>query len=459
MTSQDSKPVAVVGNNLPSKLEDTFDPASLQDWHKTVETDQKLLMKIALFVLIGIFGIGGIWSAVAPIGQAVIASGRIVAEGRNRVIQHLEGGIIDEIYVREGDQVKKGDPLALLDATQTGAQLENFKIQRAILLVQLARRRAEVSNSETIEFPTNFEKDVLTHPKVQETIQNQQTEFNALRAVGEAEVVLLNSNIAAEEADLESNAVTLASFQKQLAFAREELSGIQELYEKGYAPKSDLLRLQRQEEDIKRRIEEVEFINERTRQAIIGFQNQIKQVGLNYNRDAAAQIVDLQVTLNETEQNITRLEDIATRGLITAPVDGTVFGIATTTLGAVLRPGDTLFEMFPDGEGLRIEARVQIKDIELVSEGQDADIVFPSNRGQADAPVKGKVTYLSRTSVVTEQNPEGFYIAHVSLDLSDVDQLILPGNSAEVYLKTEERTFLQIVTEPISRFAFKAFKG
>ncbi len=459
MTANETKTVAVAANNLPAKLNDSFDPDALQDWHKDLNTDQRLLMKIALFVLIGVFVFGGLWAATAPIGGAVIASGRIVAEGRNRVIQHLEGGIIDEIFVREGDRVKKGDPLARLDATQTGAQLGNLKVQRAILAMQLARRRAEVANLDTINFPTNFDAETLNHPRVQETVNNQQTEFDALRAVGEAEVVLLNANIEAERADIEANKANLSSFQKQLELIRGQLTDVRDLYKKGYATISQVLELERAEEERLRQISEVEFVSERTRQAIVGFENQIKQVGLNYNRDAAAQIVDIQVDLNETEQAITRFEDITTRGLIIAPVDGRVFGVATTTLGAVLQPGDTLFELFPEGEGLRIEARVQTKDIEQVREGQEADILFPSNRGKADAPISGKVIYISPTSVVSDDNPQGFYIAHVSLNLEDVDQLIQPGNAAEVYLKTGSRTFLQIVTEPVSRFAFRAFKG
>lgn len=460
MSNQDAKnAISNSDQNTSIMVNDSFDPQSLQKWHEGLNTDQKILMKIAFFVLISVFGIGGIWAATAPIGNAVIASGRIVAEGRNRVIQHLEGGIVDEIFVREGDRVQKGDPLARLDATQTGARLENLKIQQAILSMQLARRRAEVSNNQVIDFPNNFSQEILSHHRVKETIKNQQTEFDALKAVGAAEIVLLNSNIEAERADMEANNANLTSFKKQLELIRGQLGNVRELYGKGFATISQVLELERAEEERLRQIAEVEFVNERTKQAIVGFENQIKQVSLNYNRDAAAQIVDLQVRLNETEQTITRFEDITTRGLIKAPVDGRVLGVATTTLGAVLQPGDTLFELFPEGEGLRIEAQIQVKDIEQVREGQDADIVFPSNRGKADAPISGKVIYISPTSLVSEDVPQGYYIAHVSLDLEDVDQVILPGNAAEVYLKTGTRTFLQIVTEPVSRFAFKAFKG
>lgn len=459
MTTESTIHSAASVNNVPAVINDRFDPDTLQNWHKDLETDQRVLMKIAMIVLIAVFGIGGIWSATAPIGSAVIASGRVVAEGRNRVIQHLEGGIIQEIYVREGAKVKKGDLLARLDGTQTGAQLENLKIQRAILMMQLARRRSEVENSAEIDFPTNFDASVLSHARVLETIKNQQTEFDALRAVGEAEIVTLTSRMEAERADIEANKSNLASFQKQLELIRGQLKDVRGLHKKGFATISQVLELERAEEERLRQIAEVQFVNERTRQAIVGFENQIKQVSLNYNRDAAAQIVELQIQLNQAEETLTRLEDVTTRGLIKAPVDGTVFGVATTTLGAVLQPGDTLFELFPEGEGLRIEAIVQTKDIEEISEGQEADVLFPSNRGRADAPINGKVTYVSATSVVSEENPQGYYIAHVSLDLEGVDQLILPGNAAEVYLKGESRTFLQIITEPISRFTFKAFKG
>jgi HlyD family type I secretion membrane fusion protein len=438
---------------------DTFDPAALQDWHKDVETEQKGLMRVALFVLIFVIGFGGVWSCTAKIGGAVIASGRVVAEGRNRVVQHLEGGIVDQIEVREGDVVRKGQVLARLDGTQIESQVRNLEIQEAIYRIQLARRRAEVTGADSIDFPDDIKPEVLSQRRVQDTLENQRTEFDALRAVGIAEVENLQSGIKAERLNLEINAATGVALVKQLELNKEQLAGQYELDEKGFARDDRIKQLEREKISLESEIENGGTERLRVQENIASFENQIKQVNLNYVRDAAAQIVNIQLQLNETSETLARLYDVETRGTIVSPVDGKVFRVATTTLGAVLRPGDTLFEIFPEGEGLRLEATVQIQDIEQVSVGQEATIVFASNKGQAEKPLYGEVTYISDDAVSSEDTPP-YFVAHINIkDQESADQPILPGNVGEVYLKTTPKTLMQYITEPITRFAGRVFTG
>jgi len=437
---------------------DTFDPAALQDWHKDVETEHKGLMRVALFVLIFVIGFGGVWSCTAKIGGAVIASGRVVAEGRNRVVQHLEGGIVDQIEVREGDEVRKGQTLAVLDATQIQSQIKNSEIQEAILLVTKARRDAEVNGRDFINFPM-IEERTLRESKVQDALLNQQTEFDAIRAQGQAQVDILKSNIAAERETLKINDTTRKSLGETLEIVDERLAGQLELDKEGFARADVLSSLQIQSIDTRAQIRNLILEDRRIAQNLSSLERQIEQVGLEYRATAAQQLVDLSLRLNEVGETLTRLRDVGQRGNIVSPIDGTVFRVATTTLGAVLRPGDTLFEIFPEGEGLRLEATVQIQDREQISVGQEATIVFASNKGQAEKPLYGEVTYISADAVSSEDTPP-YYVAHVKIrDLESADQPILPGNLGEVYLKTTPKTLMQYITEPITRFAGRVFTG
>jgi multidrug resistance efflux pump len=170
-------------------------------------------------------------------------------------------------------------------------------------------------------------------------------------------------------------------------------------------------------------------------------------------------VVSIQQTLNQTQSRIDRLKDMLERTEIKSPADGRVFRIAKRALGEVVQPGDTIMDIFPSEDALSIEAMIAINDIEKIHEGQDVQVVFPSSREKRFTPLPGKLTYISADAVVSESNPAGSYIAHVRLEATANQDDMLPGNFAEVYVKTETRTFASIIAKPFTRFLFRSFKG
>ena len=445
--------------NLPAILDDRFDRKDLQTWHEKVDTDRSKILKMALWALIIIFGFGGVWSATVPLGGAVIASGRVIAEDRNRLVQHLEGGILAELTVREGDIVEAGQVVARLDDTQINAQLDADLLQRALLRAQLARRRAEVLLKDRVDFPEDFDPRVADDPRLIEGIQSQREEFQSLREYIAAKVKNLENNIKGQENEIRGQEELLVAYEEQVKLFREELVAYLELLEEGHVTQIRVNTTKRQIATIDANIANAKIAIEQSRNNIESLQNQIEQERLSYLNTANSAVVETQQQLNQLEGRIERLGDMAARGEIRSPVDGRVFRIAKRAIGEVIRPGDTVMDIFPSEDQLEIEAFVQIKDIEKVAEGQDVQVIFPTDRENRGVPLAGKLTYLSADAVVSEANPEGNYVAHVVLNPDEKQTNMLPGNLAEVYIQTEPKTFLAIITDPFTRFMFKTFKG
>jgi len=444
---------------LPNSIDDKFDRNDLSLWGEKVDTDGSKILRMARYILIGVFGFGGFWAATVPLGGAVIASGRVIAEDRNRVIQHLEGGILAELLVREGDEVREGQVLARLDGIQIKAQLDADLLQRAVFRAQLARRRAEVTLSETIDFPTDFDPRVASDPRLLEGIESQREEFNSLREYGAAKVDSLRNSIIGQEKDIEGQKELLVAYEKQVGLFREELTDFLVLLEQGHVTQIRVNATERQIAQIDANIANSKIAIEKSLNNIESLKNQIEQEQLSYLNTANNAVVEIQQRLNQLESRIERFTDMAERGAIKSPVNGRVFQIAKRAIGEVVKPGETIMNIFPSGDSLEIEAMVQIKDIERVEQGQDVQVIFPTDRANRGVPVQGKLIYLSSDAVVSETNPMGSYIAHVSLNVDQPQANMLPGNLAEVYIQTDPKTFLQIVSEPFTRFMFKSFKG
>jgi len=441
-------------------LVDNFSKDSLTLYAPETEWTRSKVIRVALFFLIFVVGFGSIWASTAKIGGAVIASGSVIAEGRNRVIQHLEGGILADIFVREGDAVEAGKPLAQLDTTQTSAQLASAELQEAIFRIQLARRRAEVAEARSFEIPAEIPSALLSHPRVVETIDSQRSEFEAARRLLDTELELYGNQIATAKLQVGASQEFLDAKKLERGFLVDELRDFKELLEKGLTQATQVSARERALAEIDGEIAQSRQQVKASEAEVLTAEGSRKQIRLEYLREANAALVQVQQQLNEQEQLAERLRDVFRRSTIASPVDGTVFQVAARTLGGVIRPGETIMTLFPEGDALTVEAMIEPKDIEQVYMDQPVNVVFPSNRDNSMVPVAGKVTYVSADTVQPEGSPIGFYLVHVRIDDGQDDlYTLLPGNLAEVYLTTDPKTFFQYVTEPITKFAFRAFKG
>ena len=437
----------------------SFEMDDLQRWHQEVDVTRHKVTKFAKLVLLLVFCFGTIWGATAELGGAIIAQGQVITEGRNRVLQNLEGGILAELLVREGDTVAKGQVVARLDTTASTVQLDALDIRRAILRIQLARRQAAIANLDQLVIPSDIPARVLADPRVQETVSSQKSEFLAAQDFIRSQIQGFQTQIENTEADTRGQQQVLAAVRKQEALTRDMATGLQALH-----ARDGTVSLRRVNEELSRlygleaRIEEIEVTIEQNNGRIREFLNRQQQVRLELLQVSERDAVQLQKELNEVEEAAERLRDRISRAEIRSPVDGTVFQIVQRTLGAVFRPGETIMEVFPRDDRLRIEAKVSAGDVGDAYVGQEVKVQF--GRIYSSSPVRGRVIYVSSDAVFEERNPEdkGQYIVRAELNPDELPDDYRPSATAQVYLQKEPKTFFQFIAGPFSRLEFNAFK-
>ncbi|RMB12447.1 HlyD family type I secretion periplasmic adaptor subunit [Eilatimonas milleporae] len=450
--------IAPRGSTLPTVPDlKGFTEDDLQDWHGGMPVTRERIVRFAKIIGLIVFGFGSIWGATVPLGGAISSQGRVIAEDRNRVVQHLEGGILSDLRVREGDRVEEGQILAILDDTQANARLRSMLVRQAILRVQLARRRAEVADQTSITFPADIRADILEHPRVQETIRSQISEFNALQDLRASEIAILDSRIASEENDIEGRGELVKALQKQVDLYRRELTDFRDLLDKGLVQRTRVFSTERNLVATEAQLAETNLEIQKSRNNIVNLDNEKLLVRLNQLKQAEDLAVELQKALNDADEQVERLLDLSARTEMRSPVDGIVFQISARTLGAVVRPGETLMELFPIDDKLRVEVKLSVKDVDEVEVGQPAEVHF-GTLGK-EKPLVGEVKYVSSDAVVTEKDPAGHFIAYVDVDPGQDTKQMYPGNMGQVYILTEPKTFFSILAGPFNRVKVNAFNS
>jgi len=440
-------------------IHDKFERESLNQWANNVDFDRKPLLKKAGLVLLLVFGFGGIWSFTAELGGAVIASGKVIAEGRNRLIQHLEGGILKDLKVQEGDRVVEGDVLAVLDPLQLGAQLETNNLQRAIAKIQLARRRAEVHELPEIVFPTDFDPAIIDHPRVIEALASQTDEFNAGKKFRSATSEIIDIKIQGLQGDIEGQKEVVEALNRQLELFQLELKDFKVLLEQGHISRTRVFATERKVVELIASIATRKLEIKKAENNILNLKTEKRQKKLEFMQNANKHLLEVQQLLSKSDSSVTRLQDMLERTIVRAPVTGTVFRLGKYTRGGVVKPGETMFVVFPDEDALTIEAMLKPLDREQVHLGQDVDVIFPSDKVNKMTPVAGKLTYVSADTITSEKDQTGHFLVKVQIAAELIPPQLLPGNLAEVYIKTQPITFSDVLISPFKRFAFRAFKG
>lgn len=451
--------VPAENEKLPALANTSFDKEALHEWSDDLDTDRSKMLKKASIGLLLIFGFGGIWSCTAPLGGAVIAGGKVIAEDRNRPIQHLEGGILETMNVREGDKVNEGDVLLTLDMTKTGASLESYRLKKAIARLELARYRAEVLEQDHVAFPTDIDEAVAQHPRVVEALNSQREAFQTGWKDRQANKQNLNTVIKGLNGDIEGHKEVLIAEHRQLELFEEELVGFKELEELGWTSKIRVNATERKVVELKAAIARRNLAIEKANNDISIRESEKEQRRFRFLAQSNERLVATQKALNEAESGVAQLSDTVKRSVVRSPVTGTVFRLAKRSVGEVVKPGDTVMIIFPEEDALTIEAQLQATDRDEVFLGQDVEVVFPSDKENQGQPVDGKLTYISADTITSEANPIGTYVVKITVSPEASPEQFMPGNIADVYIQTEPKTFIEIISEPFTRFAFKAFKG
>lgn len=419
-------------------------------WHQGLQPSARSPIFAGLLAIAIFFGGGGFWAATAPLDSAAVAPGVVVAAGQNKVIQHLEGGIVEEILVNEGDAVTPGQVLVRMSKTAAETAHRSLMLQHDELRAIEARLLAERDGRDDIEFPADLANG-KSDPEIVRIIDGQHSEFTARRESLSSEISIYDAKILSLREQIGGLDVQRKSTADQLVLIKEELAGANKLFDKGLMPKPRILALERSATELSGNQGELTANIAKAEQDILAAQAQISAVKKDWLEKLISQLRDVQFKIADIGEQLRAASDVAERTEIKAPVAGIVIKLYVNTIGGVVKPGDLLLELLPTDAGLLIEAKVNPDDINVVSPGRTAQLRFPALKGRTTPSFQGKVEFVSADRLVDRDNQHAYYLARIRLDAKDISGIKLyPGMPAEVFIETGERTVLQYIVGPLT---------
>ncbi len=440
------------------------DIAKLSDveWYAEVPRSIRKQTLFGMFLLLVTFGGFGAWALSAPLAAAVIAQGRFVATGQNKVVQHFEGGIIEEILVNEGDKVALGQPLIRLDETPALARERELFLRQSRLELIAARLTAQIEGADAIRLPAQVE-DNLDDPEIAPMLESQQKSFDAWLTKLKNESDLIEKNIAALEFRAEGYAKQLLATEMQVQMLEDELADKQALLKKGLVRSTDVLSIQRVIVEATGQIGRISAEIEETNIQIGKYQQQILQNRDLARQDSLEELETVQGELDSVREQSREAKNVLRRATINAPVSGTVIQLFYHTAGGVIESGKGIMEILPDDAPLIIETQIKRTEIDSVKIGQHATIRLVALNRRTTPVLDGTVFYISADALAGAGSVSGpdFYLARIRLSPSELALVRgftpTPGMPIEALIQTSERTFFSYLTKPITDSMSRAF--
>ncbi|WP_282096421.1 HlyD family type I secretion periplasmic adaptor subunit [Epibacterium ulvae] len=435
-----------------------------QEWYSELPRQVSRIGMFGIILMLSCLGGFGYWAFSAPLAAAVVSQGSFVATGRNKILQHFEGGIIDQILVSEGDFVKAGDRLVTLDTTAAETHLKELNMRGARLEAMISRFRAEYFGYETLEFPPKLHALAAENLDLSHILTSQTESFTLSRDKLENDLGLLNDNITAQSLRKQGYSDQRHSVQEQIVLFQEDLEAKTTLFDRGLTRKTELNALRRSIVEGTGQIARLGSEMGESDTMIEKYRKQALQTEHAYKEAALDEWNAAQAELDSINEQILQARDVLRRTEITAPVAGTVVRMHYHTSGGVIRAGKEIAEIIPYDAPLIIETLIPRTEIDSVQLGQHAFIRLSALNQRTTPVLDGEVIYVSADSIHNQEdqtNPE-VYIARVTLARSSHQQfpgfVPTPGMPAEVLITTQERTFFQYITKPIVDSMSRAFR-
>lgn len=403
----------------------------------------------------------GVWAGTAPLDSAAIADGSVALYENRKTIQHLEGGIISEILVKEGDVVTKGQPLIVLNATSANAQQQLLMGQLQAAQAVEARLKSERDDLPEIAFeglPVDS-----TSPEIMDIINSQKHLFETRRAAIKGQVDILQERIMQYNDKIAGLRTQIKEVEAQSALIAEEVATVSDLLKRGLEQKPRLLALQRRQSELKAAKAAHQADIATTQGGISEAQLQIIYLQNEYLKEVMMELRDVQQQVADVKERLSASGDILDRTVITAQQSGKVNGLRYHTIGGVIAPGAPVMDIVPQNDKLIVEARVKPEDIDIVHEGLDAKVMLTAYKSRFVPRLKGKVIQLSADIFTDEKTGISYYQARIEIDKSDLDSLsgkveLYPGMPAESFIRTGEQTLLDYLISPVLDSFRRSFK-
>lgn len=412
--------------------------------------------------IVGVFIVGlGIWASFAPLSSAVVATGVVKVEDSRKVVKHRDGGIVGEILVRDGQRVAAGDLLLRMDDVQARSAFEVYDNQHMNLIAQRARFMAEGGGLEEIAFPPAL-LERADDPAIAELMADQTSLFEKRRQGIENQVSILQQRLQQLDTRISGYEVQVASIVRQQELIEEELAGVRSLAGRGYAPKTQVLALERTSVDLGGQIGQL-------RSQIAEAGESKGEANMQINRLYEDRLTEGSQGLSEVQAELAnilpRLQAAqATLALtdVVAPAAGTVLGLTQFTEGGVVGAGERILDIVPDDAEMIIEATIRPNDIAELNPGMTAEVKLTAYVQSTTPSVEGEIVRISADRLTTEAG-DAYYTADVRVDPASLARTarelrLYPGMPAEVIIPTGDRTALDYLISPISSSMDRAFR-
>ena len=415
-----------------------------------------------MWSIILLFGFFGLWSILAPIDSAAIATGSVVLDSNRKKIQHLEGGIVEEILVKEGDTVEEGQVLVRLDETAAQARLDLLVSQSVAARAAEARLKAERDNDAEIDFPEDLiaKRDAST--VVEENLDSQHRIFDSRRKDLEGKIAVLKQKIEQLKEEIKGLESQEQSATTQIGKLSEQIRDVRKLVEQGNARKPRLLELEGRLAAVKGERGKIQSDIARANQSIGEAEITIINTRNDFLKEVVAELKDTQVQIADLEERMRASADTVSRIEIKAPLAGEITGLKVHTKGGVIAPGEVIMDIVPTDDKLIVEAQIRPEDIDVVRPGLTARVQLRAYRARFVPPVEGNVNHVSADRFTDERSGMPFYMARIEIPPQQLAELenveLYPGMPTDVLIVTGSRTFLKYLMDPITDSFNHAFR-
>jgi protease secretion system membrane fusion protein len=424
----------------------------MEDAHD-LPTDTRTPARLGFRVLA--IGFGGflLWAALAPLDEGVPTSGLVTIDTKRKAVQHLTGGVVKSVHVKEGQIVHEGDPLMEIDPSSTQASFENVRQRYYSLRATESRLMAEQGGRESI----NFHPDLLNDkdsPLAADLIVSQEGLFTARRMALQAEIQAIEETIVGLEGSISGYRGLQEARRSQLNLLKEEIQGVSELVKDGYAPRNSLLALQRTQAETIGALSELQGNIERSRSSLAEAKLRVTQKNQEFRQTIDRELAEIRGQVDAESERFNAIKIDLARTVIRAPASGQVVGFMAQTVGGVVGPGQKIMDIVPQDEPLLLETHIPPHLIDRVQPGLDVDVRFSAFAHSPLLVVPGKVDSVSLDLIFNEQQGSmPYYLARVTVTEKGMKKLgnrrLQAGMPVEVVVITGERSMLTYILHPL----------
>jgi HlyD family type I secretion membrane fusion protein len=412
-------------------------------------------------IILIFFGIFGTWSLIAPLNGAVVANGFIKVESNKKSVQHLDGGIVKELRVREGDLVHNGDLLILLDDSQARAEYEVLSQQYLVLRSTEERLKAEFFRADELKLPADLE-DRAKETDLINIWRGQIHQFETRIAVFEGQRRVIQERIAQFDAQIQGAESQVRSYRAQYESVQQEIQSVEPLVEKGVITKPRYLQLVRSGIALEGQAAEATASIAKARQGIAEQKQQIAQLDHERMASVTKDLRDTQAKLLEVIPRRANAKAVLGRVEIRAPYSGRVVGLTVFSVGGVINRGEKILELVPNDESLIIEAQIAVEDISELKINMHADVHLTAYKQRITPVVAGEIMQISADRMIDNRTGAPYYTAFVKVDEQEVERIpngrLYPGMPATIIIPTIQRSAFEYLVGPLILAFNKSFR-